>query len=133
MNLIMSNCLHLAFQDQTKHCQFIVPHCQTINLRADIKSDFRIRLPDAFSHISNEAFIEYSWNAFKSAINAPCTVLPEVLSSLDPDWVTDEVRNLSQKKSNAWLSYCNANRRGYEVKSHREEYKLFCKLTKETA
>ena len=60
-------------------------------------------------------------------------LLPEVLSSCDPDWVTDELRNLSQKKSNAWLSYHNAAKRGYEVKNHREEYKLFCKLTKEAA
>ena len=61
-------------------------------------------------------------------------MLPEVLSSHDPDWVTDELRNLSQKKpSNAWLSYRDAAKRGYEVKSHREEYKLFCKLTKEAA
>ncbi len=40
---------------------------------------------------------------------------------------------MSQKKSNAWLSYRDAAKRGYEVKSHREEYKLFCKLTKEAA
>ena len=60
-------------------------------------------------------------------------LLPEVLSSRDPDWVTDELRNLSQKKNNAWLSYHNAAKRSYEVKNHREEYKLFCKLTKEAA
>ena len=77
--------------------------------------------------------IESSWSAFKSAINSACTVLPEILSSHDPDWVTDELWNLSQKKSNAWLSYCDAAKRDYEGKSHREEYKPFCKLTKEAA
>lgn len=37
---------------------------------------------------------------------------------------------MSQKKSTAWFSYCNAVK---QVKSYREEYKLFCKLTKEAA
>ena len=40
---------------------------------------------------------------------------------------------MSQKKSTAWLSYCNAVKRSYQFKSYREEYKLFCKLTKEAA
>ena len=63
-----------------------------------------------------------------------CVCVCEVLSSCDPDWVTDKLyMELSQKKSNAWLSYRNAAKQGYEVKSHREEYKHFCKLTKEAA
>ena len=64
--------------------------------------------------IPNDTSIESSWSAFKSAINAACSVLPEVLASHDPDWVADELQNLSQKKSNAWLSYCDAAKRGYE-------------------
>ena len=123
----------LRFKIKTKCHQSTVPHRQTTNLHADIKSDFRTHLSDAFSHIPNDASIESCWNAFKSAINSACTVLPEDLSSHDPDWVTDELRNLSQKKSNTWLSYRDAAKRGYEVKSHREEYKHFCKLTKEAA
>ena len=123
----------LCFKIKTKHRQFTVPYCQTTNLHADIKSEFRTHLSDAFSHIPNDASIESSWSTFKSAINSACTVLLEGLSSHDPDWVTDELRNLSQKKSNAWLSYRDAAKQGYEVRSHREEYKLFCKLTKEAA
>ena len=115
----------LRFKIKTKRRQSTVPHRQTTNLHADIKSDFRTHLSEAYSHIPNDASIESSWSAFKSAINSACTVLPEVLSSHDPDWVTDELRNLSQKKSNAWLSYHDAAKRGYEVKSHREEYNLF--------
>ena len=123
----------LRFKIKTKRRQSTVPHRQTTNLHADIKSDFRTHLSAVFSHIFNDTSIESSWSAFKSAINSACTVLPEVLSSHDPDWVTDELRNLSQKKSNAWLSYRDAAERGYEVESHREEYKLLCKLTKEAA
>ena len=119
------------FKIKTKRCQSTVPHCQTTNLHADIKSDFRTHLSHAFSHIPNDASIKSSWSAFKSIINSACTLLPEVLSSHDPDWVTDELWNLSQKKSNAWPSYCDAAKRGYKVKSYRKEYKLFCKLTKE--
>ena len=115
----------LRVKIKNKHRQSTVPHCQTTNLRADIKSDFRTHPSYAFSCIPNDTSIESSWSAFKSTINAACAMLPEVLSSHDPDWVTDELRNLSQKKSNAWLSYRDAAKRGYEVKSHREEYKLF--------
>ena len=98
----------LRFKIKTKCRQSAVPHRQTTNLHADIKSDFRAHLSEASSHNSNDTSIETSWNAFKSTINDASTVLPEVLSSRNPDWVTDELRNLSQKKSNAWLSYRNA-------------------------
>ena len=98
----------LRFKIKTKHNQSTVPHRQTTNLNADIKSDFRAHLSDAFSCNSNDTSIKSSWNAFKFAINNASIVLPKVLSFGDPDWVTDKLWNLSQKKSNTWLSYHNA-------------------------
>ena len=118
----------LRFKIKTKRRQSTVPHRQTTNLHADIKSDFRTHLSDAFSCIPNDTSIESSWSTFTSTINAACTAAPEVLSSCDPHWVTDELRYMSQKKSNAWLSYRDAAKRGYEVESHREEYKLFLQI-----
>ena len=50
----------LHFKIKTKRCQSTVPHRQTTNLHADIKSDFRTRLSDAFTHIPNDASIESS-------------------------------------------------------------------------
>ena len=47
----------LRFKIKNKHCQSTVPR-QTTNLRADIKSDFRTHLSDAFSHIPNDTSIE---------------------------------------------------------------------------
>ena len=122
--------LHVKIK--TKHRQSTVPHRQTTNIHADIKSDFRTHLSDAFSHILNDASIESSWSAFKSAINSACTVLPEVLSSHGPNWVTDELRNLYQK-SNVWLSYRDAAKRGYELRDTERNTSFFCKLTKEAA
>ena len=45
----------LRFKIKTKRHQFTVPHHQTTNLHADIKSDFTTHLSDAFSHIPNNA------------------------------------------------------------------------------
>ena len=47
--------------------------------------------------------------------------------------MTDELRNLSKKKSSAWLRYRNAAKEGYEVSRHRVEYKCYCSLTKVAA
>ena len=70
--------------------------------------------------------IESSWSSFKSVIEEACSTLPEVSPACDPDWVTDELRNLSKKKSSAWLRYRNAAEQGYEVYRHRVEYKRYC-------
>ena len=44
------------------------------------------------------------WDIFKSSIYKSCESLPPAPKSSDPDWVTDEVRNLSKKKQKAWVS-----------------------------
>ena len=121
------------FKIKAKRHQSTVPHRKTTNLHADFKSVFRASLSDAFSKIDNDVSIKSSWSAFKFAINDACTTLPEVSLTHDSDWVTDELWNLSKKKSNAWLCYRNAAKQGYEVNSHREEYKRYCKLTKRIA
>ena len=46
----------------------------------------------------------------------------------EPEWITDDVRNLSQKKMVAWIHLCN-NR----TSSLAEEYKRLCKMIKEAA
>jgi hypothetical protein len=94
---------------------------------------FQSSLSDSLAKSNHDDFIESSWHAFKGAIQNASTMLPEVSSTRDPDRVTDELRNLSKKKSSAWLCYCNAAKRGYEVNQPRAEYKRYCKLTKVAA
>ena len=48
------------------------------------------------------------WDIFKSSIYKACESLPPASKSSDPDWVTDELHNLSKKKQKAWVSLKNA-------------------------
>ena len=113
----------LSFKIKAKRCQFTAPHHQTTSLPTDIKCMFQSSLSDSLAKSNHDDFIESSWHAFKGAIQNASTMLPEVSSIRDPDRVTDELRNLSKKKSSAWLCYCNAAKRGYEVNQPRAEYK----------
>ena len=123
----------LRFKIKTRRRQVIASRRQTTNLSADLKSQFRSHLSDSFMKSPPDVSIESSWSSFKSAIEDACSTLPEVPSARDPDWVTDELRNLSKKKSSAWLRYRNAAKQGYEVSRHRVEYKRYCSLTKVAA
>ena len=115
----------LRFKIKTRRCQVIASRRQTTNLSADLKSQFRSHLSDSFMKFPPDVSIESSWSFFKSAIEDACSTLPEVPSARDPDWVSDELRNLSKKKSSAWLRYHNAAKQGYEVSRHRVEYKRY--------
>lgn len=77
------------------------------------------------------ATIESFWSAYNSVIDAACVSLPPAPSARDPDWVTDELRNLSKKKGNAWLRYCNAAKQGHDVSRHREEYSKLSRVAAE--
>ena len=105
----------LWFKIKVKHHLPLAPHHQTTNLPADIKMAFQSSLIDALNRSDPAATIESSWSAYNS------------------DWVTDELRNLSKKKGNAWLRYCNAAKQGHDVSRHREEYKHYCKLSRVAA
>ena len=123
----------LRFKIKIGHRQVIASRRQTTNLSADRKSQFRSHLSDTFMKSSPDVSIETSWNSFKSAIKDACSTLPEVPSACDPDWVTDELHNLSKKKSSAWLRYCNAAKQVCKVNRHRVEYKRYSSLTKVVA
>ena len=79
------------------------------------------------------ATIESFWSAYNSVIDAACVSLPPAPSARDPDWVTDELRNLSKNKGNAWLWYCNAAKQGHDVSRHREEYSKLSRVAAEKA
>ena len=97
---------------------------RSLNLPADITSKFRTSL--MFS-VSLKVAHQIILVCFQSTINNACTTLSESLPSHDTDWVTDELRNLSKKKSNAWLWYSNAFKQGNKVSQHRKRYKHYCK------
>ena len=46
---------------------------------------------------------EMSWKGFKLAMQEAYHVLPEMFRNREPEWVTDELCNLTRKKRNAWL------------------------------
>ena len=122
----------LRFKIRAKRRQPTARH-QTTNLPANIKAEFQSTLSATLSLSKFDSSIKASLSTYKSAVDEACSNLPVVPSTRDPDWVTDELRNLSKKKSDAWLRYCNAARQGCEVDGLRAEYKRFCKLTKVAA
>ena len=71
------------------------------------------------------------WNTFKSSIHKACESLPPSPRTSDPDWITDEVRNLSKKKQEAWIHLKNAPLQ--DTPHLQSEYNHLKKLTKVAA
>ena len=121
----------IRFKIQTKrlHCK-TSSHIQTQDLPRDVVMSFQSTLLDAHSTIHHTASpgVESIWTSFKDTIAAACNKLPRAPKRQEDDWVTDEVRNLSKKKKEAWVHLCN-NRTPHTIVL----YKRLCKLTRVAA
>ena len=99
-------------------------------------ASFRASLADAYnshhtthnnsSHPPDAADV---WISFKAAIQVASDNLPPLPRKKEVDWITDEVRNLSQKKS-AWHL---TNKGNDQYKTALAEYRRLRRLTKVAA
>ena len=108
------------------------PRIQTQGLpKNNMVTSFQSALSDAHGTIHQTApavpGVNSIWTSFKETISrsVACDKLPRAPQRQEVDWVTDEVRNLSSKKKDAWIRLCN-NRNPHTITS----YKQLCKLTK---
>ena len=78
---------------------------QTQSLSSDVVSSYKSVLLEAFDRVPQEmSDVENTWNLLKDSLQKACECLPEKPARVEADWMTDEVRNLSRKKRDAWLN-----------------------------
>ena len=88
-------------------------------------------LAESFHQFDQTSSINAQWNSFKSSIQKACKSLPPAPRSSDPDWITNEVHNLSRKKKEAWIRLKNACPQ--DITRLKTEYDHLKKLTKAAA
>ena len=108
------------------------PRRQTLNLPEGFQSQFEAVLSDALAHSSQQSNptqpnAESTWKGFKLAMQEAYQVLPEMPQNREPEWVTDELRNLTRKKCNAWLHLRDSQPPSDELK---QQYQRLKKLTR---
>ena len=81
-------------------------------------------LPDA--NLTNS--VEEIWIRFKEALRKTRSCLPLVTESEEKDWVTDEVREVSRRKQEAWMRWVKS-----PSSSHLEEYQELKVLSRRCA
>ena len=106
-------------------------HYQTTNIPLSCKASYRSILSEAFIQSDQTSSVNSLWNTFKSSIHKACESLPPSTRTSDPDWITDEVRNLSKKKQEAWIHLKNAPLQ--DTPHLQSEYNHLKKLTKVAA
>ena len=78
---------------------------QTQSLSSDVVSSYKSVLLEAFDRVPQEmSDVENTWILLKDSLQEACECLPEKPARVEADWMTDEVRNLSRKKRDAWLN-----------------------------
>ena len=93
-----------------------------------MKASYQSVLSETLNNSDQISLVNSLWNNFKSSIHKACELLPPSQQHSDPDWITDEVRNLSRKKQEAWL--CLKNAHSQDTPELKTEYNHFKKLTK---
>ena len=116
----------LRFKIKAKRRQTSATRYQTTNLPSSYRVCYQSALTDSFNdQLSTVASL---WDTFKTSIQKACESLPPAPRSSDPDWVTDEVRNLSRKKQEAWIRLKNAPPQ--DISRLKREYNHLKRLTK---
>ena len=120
----------LKFKIKAKrHHLSSAPRRLTCNPPDSAREVFKETLSAAFCSDATECGVEETWVAFRDAMERAYETLPELPSRVEADWVTDELRNLTRKKRDAWLRLCGNT----SDDSLRQEYQRLRKLTKAAA
>ena len=96
----------LCFKIKVKPRQTSTMHYQTTNLPSPYRVSYQSSLAESLN--DQLSTVTSLWDTFKTSIQKACESLPPVPRSSDPDWVTNEVCNLSCKKQEAWIHLKNA-------------------------
>ena len=88
-------------------------------------------LAEAYDKFDQTSAMNAHWDSFKSSIQKACESRPPAPRISDSDWITDEVRNLSRKKKEAWVHLRNAPPQ--DISRLKTEYNHLKKLTKVSA
>ena len=116
------------------------PPRQSKHLPSDSVSAFRTSLTDAYDnyHVTSSSRSPHSaekkWSSFKTALQEASNNLPQLPKKKEADWITDEVRNLSNKKKEAWLLLRDTASSGdHRYPNATAEYRRLRRLTKVAA
>ena len=95
-------------------------------------------MSDALAHSSQQSIptqpnAESTWKGFKLAMQEAYQVLPKMLQNHEPERVTDELRNLTRKKCNAWLHLHDNQPPSDELKQQYQRLKKLKRLAAEKA
>ena len=96
------------FKIKSKRHQLRPSHCIVSGLSSTTKASFQSAFSAPFNHLF-QGDVDTSWEAFRAAVCAASETLPMAPPKHEAEWVTDELRNLSKKKRNAWLHLHDAN------------------------
>ena len=96
----------LRFKIKAKHT--VTSRYQTTNVSTSHQAGCQSVLAESFDKFDHSSSINAQWDSFKSSIQKACKSLPPAPRSSDPDWITNEVHNLSRKKKEAWVRLKNA-------------------------
>ena len=121
----------LHFKIKAKRRQRSNMRYQTTNVPLSCKASYRSILSEAFIQSDQTSSVNSLWDTFKSSIHKACESLPPSPRTNDPDWITDEVHNLSKKKQEAWIRLKNAPLQ--DTTHLQSEYNHLKKLTKVAA
>ena len=121
----------LCFKIKAKHKQTRSLHYQTTNLPSSYKANYQSVLAKTFDKSDQTSTLNSEWDTFKFSIQKACESLPSAPKISDPDWITNEVRNLSRKKQESWVCFKNAP--SNDITRFKTEYNHLKELTKVTA
>ena len=121
----------LHFKIKVKRRQSRSLHYQTTNLPSSCKASYQSVLAETFDNSDQTSTLNSVWDILKFSILKACESLPPAPKISDPDWITDEVRNLSRKKQEAWVHLKNAP--SNDISRFKTEYDHLKKLTQVAA
>ena len=133
--------LRFKIKAKRRRCHHTPPR-QTKYLPRDIVSTFHLSLADAYnSHHTTPVSPSPSslddndvWSSFKVALQDASAQLPFLPRQKEADWITDEVKNLSRRKKEAWLRLRDTSSSDDDGRSIAlAEYRRFRRLTKVAA
>ena len=121
----------LRFKIKAKRRHTGTSRYQTTNISTSYQAGYQSILAESFDKCDQTSSVNAQWDSFKSSIQKACKSLPPAPTSSDPDWITNEVRDLSRKKKEAWVRLKNPPPQ--DTTRLKTEYDHLRKLTKVAA
>ena len=88
--------------------------------------EYQQKLATALKEVEREVNVERLWKELRVAVDSALCSLPLVSNNQEADWVTEEIRQLSLKKQEAWIRW----KKNVDNHEARTEYYQLKKLTR---